>query len=146
MCREGQEMKRLLGICAIFLLSGGAGPDAPPGTPLAQLQTMIDGGEALQALPELERRATESPRNADVYNLLGFALRKLSRPKDARLAYMKALALDPAHLGALEYMGELEVETGDLAAARELEARLAAACPTGCEELSDLRAAIAAAD
>ena len=59
--------------------------------------------------------------------------------------YNRALALDSKHKGALEYQGELFVETGQIDKARENVARLKQLCPRGCEELDDLNEAIAAA-
>jgi tetratricopeptide (TPR) repeat protein len=83
-------------------------------------------------------------QHADVYNLLGFSLRKLGDYKQAYTFYQKALDFDPDHRSALEYLGELFVETGQLDRARENVARLRKLCPNGCEELEDLEVAIAA--
>jgi tetratricopeptide (TPR) repeat protein len=83
-------------------------------------------------------------QHADVYNLMGFSLRKLGDYKQAYTFYQKALDFDPAHRSALEYLGELFVETGQLDRARENVARLRKLCPNGCEELEDLEFAIAA--
>jgi tetratricopeptide (TPR) repeat protein len=85
-------------------------------------------------------------QHADVYNLMGFCLRKTGRYKLAYVYYRKALDLDPGHKGALEYLGELYVETGQIDKARENVALLKRLCPNGCEELADLEAAIAAAE
>jgi tetratricopeptide (TPR) repeat protein len=82
-------------------------------------------------------------QHADVYNLLGFSLRKLGDYKQAYTFYQKALDFDPDHRSALEYLGELFVETGQLDRARENVARLRKLCPSGCEELEDLEVAIA---
>jgi tetratricopeptide (TPR) repeat protein len=86
-----------------------------------------------------------SHQHADVYNLMGFALRKSGDQKQAFTFYRKALDFDPQHKGALEYLGELYVETGQIDKARENVARLKTLCPKGCEELADLEKAIAAA-
>ena len=48
----------------------------------------------------------------------------------------------PKHKAALEYMGELYLETDRRAKAEELLATLEKLCPQGCEELDDLRQAI----
>ena len=82
-------------------------------------------------------------QNPDVYNLLGFALRKTGDQTQAMTYYKKALDFDPAHKGALEYQGELFVELGQIAKARENVAKLEKICPSGCEELEDLREALA---
>ena len=81
-------------------------------------------------------------QHPDVYNLMGFALRKTGDRTQAMTFYRKALDFDPAHKGALEYQGELYVEFGQVEKARENAAKLERLCPAGCEELEDLREAI----
>ena len=49
---------------------------------------------------------------ADVYNELGFAYRKSEDFNNANKYYKKALELDPEHLGAIEYQGEMYVDLG----------------------------------
>ena len=53
--------------------------------------------------------------------------------------YNRALRIDSNHKGALEYMGELFLETDRREKAEDLLARLEKLCPSGCEELEDLR-------
>lgn len=121
-------------------------PAEPPGeAELLALRDRIEAGETEAAIGRLDILLAETPDNADILSLLGFAMRKAGRMDCARGYYDRALARDPAHPGALEYLGEMEVGLGRLDAARALEARLEAACPGGCEPLEDLRAAIAAA-
>lgn len=84
-------------------------------------------------------------QHADVYNLLGFSLRKSGDYQTAYTFYRKALEFNPEHKGALEYLGELYAETGEMAKAREHAALLKKLCPEGCEELADLEKAIAEA-
>ena len=100
-----------------------------------------DYGDALAILEDLNR--TESG-NADVLNMLGYAHRKLGRVETAFAHYREALAIEPRHLGANEYLGELYLETGQLDKAEERLAELAIACPSGCEERDELSEAIAA--
>jgi len=82
---------------------------------------------------------------ADVYNLMGFSYRKSGDQTRAFVYYEKALALDPNHRGALEYQGELFVETRQLDKAKANLTRLGRLCPFGCEEWTDLDEAIKAA-
>jgi tetratricopeptide (TPR) repeat protein len=84
-------------------------------------------------------------QHADVYNLMGFSLRKSGDYKQAYTYYRKALDFDPDHKGALEYLGEFYVETGQLDKAKENVLRLQALCPSGCEELADLEKALSGA-
>jgi tetratricopeptide (TPR) repeat protein len=115
--------------------------DAPD---LTSVRAKIKAKDFKGALAEL-MPMLETHQHADVYNLVGFSLRKTGDYKQAYTFYRKALDFDPAHLGALEYLGELYVETGKVEKARENVAVLKRLCPFGCEELEDLEKAIAAA-
>lgn len=97
-----------------------------------------DYAGALALLRPMERTVV----HADLFNLIGFALRKSGKPAEGMEYYMRALDLDPYHKGALEYQGELFALQGNLARARANLDRLAAICPQGCEERDDLAAAI----
>ena len=122
----------------------GDGATATPeqtGPDLGALKRRIEAGNATAAEQVLREANADDPGNADILNMLGYANRRLGRPGIARGFYEQALAIDAAHRGALEYMGELELETGNPVAARALLARLRAACPTGCAELDDLTGA-----
>ena len=55
----------------------------------------------------LEAGLASEPDNADIHNLLGFSARKMGRYEDNMKHYQKALAINPKHEIALEYMGEL---------------------------------------
>ena len=83
--------------------------------------------------------------SADWNNLMGYSLRKGPTPDfaGAEKFYNEALRIDPAHRGALEYSGELYLQTGDLARAEQRLAALDKACFFGCAEYSDLKKAIA---
>jgi cytochrome c-type biogenesis protein CcmH/NrfG len=85
------------------------------------------------------------PKNADAHNLMGYSLRKSGDFEQSLVHYQKALEIDPKHKSALEYLGELYVETKEIDKARATAARLKALCPQGCEELSDLEKTIAGA-
>ena len=110
----------------------------PPAPSLVQVKRHLKKGRYAEALEILNKLAETDPDNPDVFNYLGFASRKLGRYPEAHTHYGRALALDPMHRGANEYLGELHLleNNPDLAEAR-LEA-LRAACPTGCEERGDL--------
>jgi tetratricopeptide (TPR) repeat protein len=82
--------------------------------------------------------------NADAYNLYAFSLRNTGDYKQAFTFYGKALDFDTNHKGAREYLGELYVMTDNIPKANEQLAILEKLCPSGCEELDDLRKAIAA--
>ena len=75
----------------------------------------------------------------DILTYLGFANRKMGRFDVAENYYRQALAISPAHRGALEYYGELKVERGDLVGARANLARLDRICTFGCQQAEELR-------
>jgi len=114
--------------------------DAPD---LTSVRAKIKAKDYTAALAEL-RDLAEDTQQADVYNLLGFTLRKTGDFKTSLTYYTKALELEPDHKAAREYLGELYVETGNLAKAKEQLAILAKLCPSGCEEREDLQKAISA--
>ncbi len=82
-------------------------------------------------------------KNADAQNWLGYSYRKLKDFDNAFAHYRQALAIDPNHKGAHEYIGEAYLETGNLAQAEQHLATLAKLCSAGCKELDDLRVAVA---
>jgi len=96
---------------------------------------------AVQRLEQAERRY---PDNADLHNYLGYAYRNLGRYDAALGHYRRAIALDPRHRGAHEYIGETYLIIGDLPAAERHLAALREICLLPCEELLDLQTAIAA--
>ena len=104
-----------------------------------ELVEAADYEDAIRILDGLER---DESGNADVLNMLGYAHRKLGRVETAFDYYRRALAIQPRHLGANEYLGELYLETEELEKAEALLGVLASACPSGCEERDELSEAI----
>jgi Flp pilus assembly protein TadD len=113
--------------------------DAPD---LTSVRAKIKAKDYSAALAEL-RDLAEDTQQADVYNLLGFTLRKTGDFKTSLTYYTKALELQPDHKAAREYLGELYV-AGNMAKAKEQLDVLARLCPGGCEEREDLERAIKA--
>src|ERR1700683_4416555 len=110
---------------------------------LTSVRAKIKAQDYKGALAEL-RDLAEDNQNADVYNLLGFTLRKTGDYATSLSYYTKALEVQPAHKAAREYLGEVFVETGHMDKAKEQLAVLTKLCPTGCDERADLEKAIAA--
>ena len=65
--------------------------------------------KSLKVLKSLIKREDLGDHRANIYNLLGYSYRKISKPDldKSYAAYMMALELDPSHIGAHEYLGEL---------------------------------------
>jgi len=137
---------------AVALGPGPAGADGDrtssprPGQDPAYTQAVsaIEAGQYRAAIPLLEGVVARDERNADAYNWLAYAVRKDGDPARAIPIYQKALALDPKHRGAHEYIGEAYLMLGDLGSARQHLARLDALCFFGCSEYRDLKQAIEA--
>lgn len=136
---------------AVALPAGPAVAVFDPPTVLARdpdylkVRSMIEAETFESALGLLLGLRTDFPREAEVHSLIGFSLRKLGRYDEALVSYLEALSLDPEHLGANEYLGELYVETGRIDLARERLAVLERVCGTDCEEYRELAEAIAGA-
>ena len=94
---------------------------------------------------DLFRRATlQDPKNADAWNMLGYASRWVDKYPDAFAAYARALAIDPFHRGAHSYLGVAYVKTNDLVKALAQLAKLESLCGNkDCEEYKALDKAIA---
>jgi tetratricopeptide (TPR) repeat protein len=91
--------------------------------------------DAMAALARAEAAVGPHP---DVLNYMGFVSRKMGN-LDAALAYYgQALTLDPNHLGATEYLGELYIQMGDYGRARQQLARLDDLCAYGCAQREEL--------
>lgn len=99
----------------------------------------IEAGDYEGAIPLLQSVAEKDPDNADAFNYLGYTNRKLQRYTVALEHYQRALAIDSDHRGAHEYVGELYLETGNLAKAEEHLDALDRICFFGCDEYYELK-------
>ena len=95
------------------------------------------------AITSLSSAALRDTRNADIQNYLGYAYRQTGQLERAFAHYRRALALNPRHRGAHEYIGEAYLIRGDLPKAEEHLAALRRICLIPCEEYEDLEKAIA---
>lgn len=126
-------------------LAAGSSSDDEPAKKAGLYETAVERIEQMNytaAVPLLEQVVDKEPENADAWNYLGFALRKLNRVDEAFAAYDQALRIDPEHAGANEYLGELYLMTGDLAQAEAQLATLESTCGMSCSEYQQLKTAI----
>jgi Flp pilus assembly protein TadD len=113
-------------------------------SPYDQAVEMIEAQNYNGAIPLLEAVTQTQPNNADAWNYLGFAYRSVERYDEAFAAYNQALLIDPHHIGANEYMGELYLMTGDLDSAEQMLQVLANNnCAANCEAHDELKDKIA---
>ncbi|MFH1803647.1 MAG: tetratricopeptide repeat protein [Pseudomonadota bacterium] len=112
-------------------------------TDLAAITGMIDQEKYDDAIADLQKMLEKDPQNADALNYLAYSQRKSGDLANAETNYARALAINPEHKGALEYQGELFLQTGREALAQENLARLELICSSSCEEYQELANAIA---
>ena len=145
-------MKQLLAVLAfgMFLFTGSAhaagSSDAPAATDLAEMMAARDHIKAERykdAIPQLQKVVAQQPQNADAWNLLAYSQRKMDDLTASFENYKKALSIDPSHKDAHEYLGELYLRMGDLAKAEKQLKRLESLCSLGCDQIDELKAAIA---
>jgi predicted Zn-dependent protease len=130
-----------------FAAGGGGGADqttAKPADPnYTQAKAMIEARNYASALPLLQQVVAKDPKNADAYNLMGYATRKSGNPNGSLQYYQQALAIDARHLGAHEYIGEAYLMLDQPAQAEQHLARLDSLCVFGCAEYRMLKTAVA---
>ncbi len=141
---------RLLAMLLTLSLSGaawsaGADSDQPADPELQQGRALIAQRDWPAAAAVLTSYTRSHPDSADGFNLLGYSYRHLQRYDESLAAYTRALALDPRHRGAHEYIGEAYLQLGRLDKAKEHLDALDRLCFFSCEEYRDLKKAYEAA-
>ena len=74
----------------------------------------VSNGNYQLAIKCLLKATKTSQDNPDVYNLLGFSNHKLDKLEESFMYCNRALKLNPRHLGANEYIGDLYLRTNNL--------------------------------
>ena len=118
---------------------GSSQPATSAADDIAAGRTAADAGDHKTAITFLRKAVIAEPDNADAFNLLGFSYRKLGDMDQALQHYTRALRLNRTHRGANEYIGELYLETGDLARAEEHLTILGKSCAYSCPEYAELK-------
>jgi tetratricopeptide (TPR) repeat protein len=121
--------------------SGGAltiSSDSAANAQYQQAQAAIAGADYKAAADLLQQVLARQPNNPDVLNLMGFSERKMGESAAALSYYKKALDLQPNHIGANEYLGELYLELKQPDMAEQRLAVLEQACGN-CEEYTSLK-------
>jgi tetratricopeptide (TPR) repeat protein len=131
-------------------LAAGGGSESmnnPPSKPVdpnySQAKALIEARNYNAAMPLLQQVVAKDARNADAYNLMGYATRKSGNPNGSLQYYNQALTIDPKHIGAHEYVGEAYLMLDQPQQAEQHLARLDSLCVFGCTEYRMLKTAIA---
>ncbi|HEX6956617.1 MAG TPA: tetratricopeptide repeat protein [Ferrovibrio sp.] len=140
-----------IGLTASPLLAAGGSSDmSTPGTPakaedpnFTEGKKAIDNKDWAKAIPLFQAVVAKDNTNADAYNWLGYAYRNQGNYELSFANYSKALAINPRHRGAHEYLGEAYLKTGNLAKAEEQLNELDRLCIFGCAEYTELKKKIA---
>jgi Flp pilus assembly protein TadD len=122
---------------------GGAPAASDPPAYRAGVEA-IRAGDYPKAIALLREHVADKPGDANGWNWLGYASRKTGDLDAAFSHYRKALAIDPKHRGAHEYIGEAYLMAKDPDKAEEHLKILDRLCFLPCEEFTDLKKAIAA--
>ncbi|MEZ4608103.1 MAG: tetratricopeptide repeat protein [Deinococcales bacterium] len=136
-----------MGLSFVFAEGVGETTDEPESPSMTYAQEVLDAQalideEDYQGAIDLLMPYVESHLDdADAFNLLGYSNRKLGDYEKGLEYYTKALELEPEHIGANEYLGELYLETGELDKAIERLTILgdAEACQQSCEAYLELK-------
>ncbi|MGL4574231.1 MAG: tetratricopeptide repeat protein [Burkholderiaceae bacterium] len=102
----------------------------------------VDAKNWSKAAEHFKKVVAQDPKNADGWNMLGYSNRWMGKTDDAFAAYGKALALQPNHKGANQYIGVAYLKTNDLLKAEAQLAKLDSICGQSCEEYKSLAKAI----
>jgi Flp pilus assembly protein TadD len=147
----------LAGFAAVLMITGPAPlgnawalgssdtDESEQADPYKQAKSLIDDEKYADAIPILQKLIKDKGAYADALNLLGYSYRKSGDATTALDYYNQALAMEPDHLGANEYLGELYLEMKQRDKAQERLAVLKKACGS-CEEAKELESKIMASN
>ncbi len=103
----------------------------------------IDAKDWPSAIKNFRLVVSKDAKNADAFNYMGYAHRQMGDYASAFKAYGEALAINPNHKGANEYIGEAYLKTGNLEKAEMHLAKLDDICTFGCAEYTMLKRKVA---
>ena len=146
MMKRNRETPKMITACAVVMVlaapfvannafaMGSSDSWSSEGTDLSAVTELVDTEMYEMAIDKIETMLEDDPENADLYNYLAYSQRKMGDFDSAAQNYERALMIDPEHTGALEYQGELFLQTGKPQMAQENLARLEQLCGMDCEE------------
>lgn len=109
---------------------------------LRQGETLLTAGRFAEADDVLETALAVDPRNRAAFVVMARVAQKQKLFGQAIRFTNKALALEPRDRDALVVQGEAMVELGALPRAKDNLVKLQKLCPSGCQQLAMLSAAI----
>ena len=121
--------------------SDSYGPSRAETDRFSEINALIKLEKYAEAHAELKKLSPQTDE-ADRQNLLGFTARKSGDLVAAASYYNTALTIDPKHIGALEYQGELFIQLDDIENAQRNLEKLEKICLLPCHEKYELRSAL----
>jgi tetratricopeptide (TPR) repeat protein len=100
---------------ALLVLAAGCQPHGPDA--LRRGDELLRAGRVAEAVPLLERAATDLPDDPRAWNFLGLAYHDANRPEEAQKAYLRALRADRNYFDVHYNLGALHSEQGNWAEA-----------------------------
>ncbi len=132
----------LLGLGSMNVLANSSDSDTPESAAMDSARKAIGDNDYATAIGHLKKALADDSQSANALNLMGYSLRKTGKLDQAFDFYQKALEIEPEHLGANEYLGELHLQRDELDKAEQRLAVLDDACFLPCEEYTELKEAI----
>src|SRR3569833_3336646 len=90
----------IAGASAAFAVDETITPDNAANPDFTSVKALVDSGKFDEAMPQLQALDKQSPNNPDLLNLIGFTYRKTGHTDKTLEYYIRALNLEPKHLGA----------------------------------------------
>jgi len=122
--------------------AGGASEAVVNDADFQAAMAAVNKGDWNQVIARMTAYTRRIPGNADAWNELGHAYRKVGDLDNAFKHYAEALRIDPKHRNAHEYLGEAYLQAGNLARAEEELRVLDGLCFLPCEQYTDLKAQV----
>lgn len=94
-------------------------PAPMTGSPYDRGRNEANMGNWGRAAALFQQAVQANPQHHEAYSMLGYALRKTDKPREALEAYNRALAIKPDYAPALEYRGIAHLMLGNKKAAIE---------------------------
>ncbi len=106
---------------------------------ISTITKLLDNKKYKKAILLLKKEIDKNELNAELYNLLGFAYRNSSNFDLSIESYKKALAIDPNHLGAHNYIGITYIKIGNVDKSIDHLQKLKELCKSKCKEYKSLK-------
>jgi Flp pilus assembly protein TadD len=136
-------------LCVLPAFTASAADTESTPTVNAEQRDFAAGKKAVEAkdwnraIDFFSKVVAQNNKSADGYTMLAYSQRWAGKLDDAFANYDKALALDPKHRGANNYLGIAYLKTNNLPSAQTQLAKLEGICGKSCDEYQSLAKAIA---